>query len=467
MLRVKGTPRLCKLLLTSTKLVLVFVCIFSCVNYFTDVRNNKSIRPKEDHFVLINNNSVPAQYLNFFDLDNLDPIVYISAPENLHRSTPDIIVGIPTSPRYNGSYLFKCLDDLLDKMYDEEVHRVKFVVSCSYNNTNAYCNDLAEEIKIRYEWSISVGLLEFVSYPLSWTPLHFPEPLHNQLNLNDSSSRFYWRTKQQNDFIYLMSYCYTAYNSSKYYIQLEDDVITKKGFISHIERFIDKEADKPWVILEFSIYGFIGKLFKMKTLKEFILFDIPLYNILPVDWALDKFTFGDRCQDAPSRKTCIRKMYKTYRLNCRPALFQHIGYYSSLYGKIQKAKERVFLNKPLPVLIENQKPTLENATCTDLRVTKQMIEDMYYGEKPLNITGDINNFELKLMLNSYVFVEQIDFRYRYESKWETFPFQLFYNQRIEAPSNGSINVQINELTIRLHSEISNLVITRLSLRRPS
>ena len=41
--------------------------------------------------------------------------------------------------------------------------------------------------------------------------------------------RIKWRSKQSLDFAFLMMY---AKDRGTYYVQLEDDVITKKGFVS-------------------------------------------------------------------------------------------------------------------------------------------------------------------------------------------------------------------------------------------
>ena len=61
----------------------------------------------------------------------------------------------------------------------------------------------------------------------------------------DSIDRVRWRAKQSLDFAFLMTY---AKDRGKYYVQLEDDVITKNGFVSTMKNFaLEKTAEnKPW-----------------------------------------------------------------------------------------------------------------------------------------------------------------------------------------------------------------------------
>ena len=61
--------------------------------------------------------------------------------------------------------------------------------------------------------------------------------------------RVRWRSKQALDFTFLMMY---AKDRGTYYVQLEDDVITKHGFISTMRNFAaEKTAEKKswWVLL--------------------------------------------------------------------------------------------------------------------------------------------------------------------------------------------------------------------------
>ena len=47
--------------------------------------------------------------------------------------------------------------------------------------------------------------------------------------LGDPPARMVWRTKQNLDYAYAMLHVYNSKPSSKYYVQLEDDIITVPG----------------------------------------------------------------------------------------------------------------------------------------------------------------------------------------------------------------------------------------------
>ena len=99
--------------------------------------------------------------------------------------------------------------------------------------------------------------------------------------------RVRWRAKQSLDFTFLMTY---AKDRGTYYVQLEDDVITKNGFVSTMKNFaLEKTAEnKAWwvqqskivfinifrLIIDFCALGFIGKMFKtvdLPLISQFIL----------------------------------------------------------------------------------------------------------------------------------------------------------------------------------------------------
>lgn len=67
-----------------------------------------------------------------------------------------------------------------------------------------------------------------------------------------------WRTKQNLDFAFLMMY---AQPKGTFYVQLEDDIQTKKGYIATMKNFaLQKTAEKKnWFVLDFCQLGFIGE----------------------------------------------------------------------------------------------------------------------------------------------------------------------------------------------------------------
>jgi alpha-1,3-mannosylglycoprotein beta-1,4-N-acetylglucosaminyltransferase A/B len=76
--------------------------------------------------------------------------------------------------------------------------------------------------------------------------------------LGDSHDRFKWRSKATLDYIFLMIYARTR---GKYFVQLEDDIITKPNFVTVMRETADTKSAKneTWFVIAFSDLGFIGK----------------------------------------------------------------------------------------------------------------------------------------------------------------------------------------------------------------
>jgi alpha-1,3-mannosylglycoprotein beta-1,4-N-acetylglucosaminyltransferase A/B len=75
-----------------------------------------------------------------------------------------------------------------------------------------------------------------------------------------------WRSKQNLDYAYLMMY---AEDRGRFYLQLEDDVLTGPSFVSAIlEAANSRTAEgKEWFDIHFFVGGFIGKLFRDESNK--------------------------------------------------------------------------------------------------------------------------------------------------------------------------------------------------------
>jgi alpha-1,3-mannosylglycoprotein beta-1,4-N-acetylglucosaminyltransferase A/B len=70
--------------------------------------------------------------------------------------------------------------------------------------------------------------------------------------------RVKWRSKQNLDYAYLMMY---SVRRGRFYLQLEDDVLTVPNFASTILDFLGARND-DWFDVHFFVGGFIGKLFR-------------------------------------------------------------------------------------------------------------------------------------------------------------------------------------------------------------
>ena len=225
--------------------------------------------------------------------------------------------------RSNDSYLLQTLDSLLQSTSDRDKQNITIVVFLGdFNITKrkSICNTLTTH----YSEAISSGLLVAISshekkYPVLDDPVK---------SYGDSTERIKWRTKQAVDFAILWKFSSWR---SQYYLQLEDDIISVDGYFTAIRKYIDdvnKEA-QPWVCLQFSKLGFIGKLFRAEDLTSLTKVVFMFYQHHPVDIILMYF---------------LRLSVQKQGFVHNPALFQHIGKHSSLTNKTQKLWDETFYN---------------------------------------------------------------------------------------------------------------------------
>ena len=80
-----------------------------------------------------------------------------------------------------------------------------------------------------------------------------------------------------------------AQSRGTYYIQLEDDILTKPNFVAIMRDFaLEKSAaHESWFVIDFCQLGFIGKMFSSTSLPILIQFFLSFYNDKPGDWLLD------------------------------------------------------------------------------------------------------------------------------------------------------------------------------------
>lgn len=127
------------------------------------------------------------------------------------------------------------------------------------------------------------------------------------------------------------------------YVQLEDDIVSKKGYISAMNKFVlEKTSSHPnWLVLDFCQLGFIGKLFRCKDLLLLINYLIMFHSDKPCDWLLVDLVKTKVCRLDQKPKDCSIEVNKVW-LRDKESLFQHMGVHSSLKGKLQKLKDKTF-----------------------------------------------------------------------------------------------------------------------------
>ncbi|XP_018601852.1 alpha-1,3-mannosyl-glycoprotein 4-beta-N-acetylglucosaminyltransferase B isoform X2 [Scleropages formosus] len=248
------------------------------------------------------------------------------------NQTVSLVLGIPTVKREKQSYLISTLSSLFYELSPEELTDIVVIVFVAEVDS-AYVQGVAESIMTKFPDEVNSGILEVVTA----SPHFYPSFSQLKETLGDSKERVKWRTKQNLDYSFLMLY---AQQKGSYYVQLEDDIAAKEGYLQAMKTFA-KQNPEDWLILEFSQLGFIGKMFRTSDLPMLVEFILMFYKDKPIDWLLDHILWVKVCHPEKGEKDCSRKK-DVLRRRYKPSLFQHIGIHSSLKGKIQKLKDRDF-----------------------------------------------------------------------------------------------------------------------------
>ena len=222
-----------------------------------------------------------------------------------------LTIALPTTSTRKESYLLQTLDSVILGLPDKVGNEVQIVI------LNADCSK-KESNEIRHVRTKFSSLLQN----------HTLRIIHRaDTDITTSNDSYLeWRAKQCLDYAYLMSSCI---RSSEYYLHLEDDVICASNYYEKIKAFISKSKDTQWSSIRFCDLGFIGILFKTTDLHKMIALCKAYHDELPVDWLLDAYQL-------------MKLRAGKQALSYSESLFQHIGYHSSLAGKVQKLKADSF-----------------------------------------------------------------------------------------------------------------------------
>uniref|UniRef100_H0XIE8 MGAT4 conserved region domain-containing protein n=1 Tax=Otolemur garnettii TaxID=30611 RepID=H0XIE8_OTOGA len=123
-----------------------------------------------------------------------------------------------------------------------------------------------------------------------------------------------------------------ATNKSDYFLMIEDDVKCTPGFVTQIASILSAWEWRSWLTLEFSQFGFTGKLFHTRDLPCFVHFLLIFYQQMPCDYLLSHF------RDLLMQKEPVQFF---------PSLFQHMGKYSSFKGKFNRLKDKGFVENDI------------------------------------------------------------------------------------------------------------------------
>ncbi|XP_050751935.1 alpha-1,3-mannosyl-glycoprotein 4-beta-N-acetylglucosaminyltransferase-like protein MGAT4D [Gymnogyps californianus] len=283
------------------------------------------------------------------------------------RTGVSLVMGIPTVKREKQHYLINTLHSLLYELSEEQKNDCVIIIFVAEVNAE-YVNSVAESVKASFPREIQSGVLEVISPPASY----YPDLSNLKKTLGDSEDRIRWRTKQNLDYSFLMLY---AQPKGTFYLQLEDDIIAKPDYIQSIKNFAAQQSQE-WMILEFSQLGFIGKLFKSEDLPLIVEFFVMFYKDKPIDWLIDHLLWVKVCSPEKDAIHCEKEKAKL-RIRAKPSLFQHVGIYSSLAGKVQNLKDKDFGRNVLHKAHNNPPAEVD----TSLRIYQQYtLEKIYKGQ---------------------------------------------------------------------------------------
>ncbi|XP_074603164.1 alpha-1,3-mannosyl-glycoprotein 4-beta-N-acetylglucosaminyltransferase a [Brevipalpus obovatus] len=334
------------------------------------------------------------------------------------RMGVSIAIGVPNVKRPIQSYMLATVRNLIENMNFEERNDVVIVVFIAETDME-YVRKTAEDLEREFGEFIDSGLIEIIAPPTNYYP-DFNNTL--KLTLGDPLERVAWRSKQNLDFAFLMMYCQPK---AVYYLQLEDDVITKPNYITKMKNAALKQSGekKDWFIIEFCSLGFIGKMIRSVDLPFLILFFTMFHNDQPVDWLLYRIGHVRYCRIDSTDKAC-RQAISHHWIQYRPSLFQHIGTHSSLKGKIQKLREKSFKSTAFNPHTDNPSAVL---TTTIRQYQSYSLSAVYggfsffWGLSPRAGDHVLINFTHPIVIDKY-FIRT--------SNWEH-PDDKFYNTSVQ------------------------------------
>ncbi|XP_054163909.1 alpha-1,3-mannosyl-glycoprotein 4-beta-N-acetylglucosaminyltransferase A-like [Oppia nitens] len=318
-----------------------------------------------------------SQYLTYISDEQsaLTPSFVLSKRSPLNKAS--LVFGVPHIKRSKESYLQLTLYFLIKNIKPWDLNDTHIIVFIAETDMN-YVMNTTRMIVHHFEEYINSGILAVISP----SPTYYPDfnKLYKKQTLGDPLKRVHWRTKQNLDFAYLMMYAYTK---GDYYVQLEDDVVSTPDYVGLIkEAIIDLNKNKTeWFTIRFCRLGFIGQMLKSQDLPQLITFMLIFHEDQPSDWLLDYLIQTRVCRKDKDAKDCRQRKDSLWRTH-KTSLFQHIGYHSSLDGKVQKLKDKFFKTKTFSYIVHKDNPPADVITSLksfkDHTISKSYKGDDYF-----------------------------------------------------------------------------------------
>ncbi|XP_030224735.1 alpha-1,3-mannosyl-glycoprotein 4-beta-N-acetylglucosaminyltransferase B isoform X1 [Gadus morhua] len=344
------------------------------------------------------------------------------------RRGVSLVLGVPTVRREKQSYLINTLSSLLFGLTPSQCADLLIIIFVAETDVE-YVQTVADLLIKSFPAEASSGLLEVVSPSRSFYPDF--TTLHE--TLGDSKERVKWRTKQTLDFSYLMLY---AQDKGKYYVQLEDDIVATTDYYGMMQRYALQQEAEPWLFLEFSQLGFIGKMFHTQDLTMIVEFFLMFHKDKPIDWLLDHILWVKVCNPERDEKHCNAQK-SLIRRRHKPSLFQHVGLQSSLSGKVQSLKDKDFSKQDLFRAHSNP---LAQVSTSLAHYKTHTLGGLYLGQGFFWGLTPVRGDHVTIRLAQPAHVK----RYLFRSGSFESHLDKFYNTTVEVlPRNASVSTEVS------------------------
>ncbi|GBM84159.1 Alpha-1,3-mannosyl-glycoprotein 4-beta-N-acetylglucosaminyltransferase A [Araneus ventricosus] len=214
-----------------------------------------------------------------------------------------------------------------------------------------YVKEQTQEIRNRFQKHLDSGLLEVIAPPEGY----YPDFNNLRNTLGDTVERVRWRTKQNLDYAYLMMY---AQAKGTFYVQLEDDILTKPHYLTIMKNFAFKKLreNKEWIILDFCQLGFIAilrttlRMYGDHTLSRAYKGETYFWSFMPMKGDNITFHFSPPVLiERLSAKAFPRKPFrKPLPQGLHRKAFYELPHRQGLNDESAKAFPRKLFRKPLP-----------------------------------------------------------------------------------------------------------------------
>ncbi|XP_064545961.1 alpha-1,3-mannosyl-glycoprotein 4-beta-N-acetylglucosaminyltransferase B-like [Drosophila montana] len=307
--------RYCNYILIATIIILASYRL--CLIVWDPQLNSKELPLRNASHLTETPGLVPAQNrgktATFRFTPHLLDIMVSSRPAYLRsqgRTGVSIVLGVPTVQRRKQSYLRSTLYNLIENMKAEEQNETLIIVYIGETDGEVI-KRIVHQIELSFRAHIASGLIDIIAP----APDYYP----------DTEENVSWHSKQNLDIAYLMAY---AHSKGTYYVQLEDDILTKRDFVTTMRKFaliklaLANPLEPTWFVLDFCPSSLVGKLFKGAELPYLITYiqmfnkDISMHKMLLY---FIEYTF---CRNDSLH--CQLDMNK-YWPHFDVSLFQHIG----------------------------------------------------------------------------------------------------------------------------------------------